>query len=132
LNTGKLSDYRFKQKILYVDKADPETLRNYADLFFTEGNFSDALDFYSKANYTEGLQTIKNTALESGDTMLFQRAAKMLNLELKPSDWESIAQKATALKKYSFARHALANANNEEALNALQKMMEAEEHEKHT
>jgi hypothetical protein len=129
---GKLVDYRFKQKTLYVDKVNPEALKSYGDLFFDEGNFSDALDFYQKANYTEGLQKIKNAALGSGDVMLFQRAAKMLNMELKSTDWEGIAQKAIALKKYLFARHALENAQSEESLNALKKLMEAEEHEKST
>ncbi|MGV8056507.1 MAG: hypothetical protein AB2L12_00500 [Smithellaceae bacterium] len=126
----KLPDYRLKQKILYVDHANIETLKNYGDLFFTEGNFSDALDFYQKANFTDGLQNIKNAALESGDVMLFQRTAKALNLELKTTDWENIGQTALRLKKYLFARHALEKANNAELLNSLKNIMEAEEHEK--
>jgi len=117
---------------LYVDVPDPEVLKNYGDLFFNESNYSDALDFYSKANFIEGSQKIKDVALDSGDVMLYQRAAKVLNLELKPSDWENIGQKARALKKYFFARHALEKANNEESLNALKIIMEVEEHEKST
>ena len=62
--------------------------------------------------------------------MLFEQAAKALNLELKPADWENIGQKAMDLKKYFFARHALEKANNEELLNSLKKIMQAEEHEK--
>ena len=126
----KLPDYRLKQKILYIDHTGDKILQNYGDLFFTEGNFSDALDFYQKANFTEGLQKIKNAALKNGDTMLFQRAAKALNLELTPADWEIIAKTAIDLKKYFFARHALEKVNNEELLNSLEKIMQAEEHEK--
>jgi tetratricopeptide (TPR) repeat protein len=132
LSIRKLPDYRLKQKMLYVDVVDPEVLKNYGDLFFKEGNYSDALDFYQKANSIEGMQKIKETALDSGDVMLFQRTAKVLNLVLKPSDWENIGQKAIALKKYFFARHALEKADNEESLNALKKIMEVEEHEKST
>ncbi len=61
--------------------------------------------------------------------MLFQRAAKALNLELSSSDWENIGEKAMKLKKYFFARHALEKANNEEMLKALANMMKAEEQE---
>ena len=126
----KLPDYRLKQKILYVDHTGTETFKNYGDLFFSEGNFSDALDFYQKANFSEGLQKIKSAACESGDVMLFGLAAKALDIELKTTDWENIGRIALGFKKYLFARHALGKANNEELLNSLAKIMEAEEHEK--
>lgn len=130
MSIRKLPDFHFKQKILYIDHTDPKTLLNYGDLFFAEGNFSDALDFYQKATFTGGLQKIKNAALESGDVMLFQRAAKALNLELAPADWESIARNAIGFKKYLFARHALEKTNNEELLSSLKQIMQAEEHDK--
>ena len=104
----------------------PKDLQNYGDLFFEEGRFSDALDFYKKANHNNGLQKIKDAAFNSGDVMLWKQAAKILNLELKPADWESIGQKAIELKKYSFASHALKEANNEEMLNSLKKIMQKE------
>ena len=122
----KLPDYRLKQKLLYDDKVNPKDLQNYGDLFFEEGRFSDALDFYQKANHNNGLQKIKDAAFNNGDVMLWKQAAKILNLELKPADWESIGQKAIELKKYSFASHALKEANNEEMLNSLKKIMQKE------
>ena len=122
----RLPDYRTKQKILYIDKNNENALQNYGDSFFEEGRLSDALDFYQKANYTVGLQKIKDLAFDNGDVMLWELAAKALKLELKPADWEAVGQKAIALKKYSFARHALEKANNEEMLNSLQKIMQKE------
>lgn len=130
LSISKLPDYRIKQKILYIDKTGPETLKNCGDLFFAEGNLSDALDFYAKADFTEGMQKIKTAAGETGDTMLFQRAAKALNWEPAPADWENLAKAALDLKKYLFARHALEKTHNEELLQSLQKIMQAEEHVK--
>jgi len=130
LSLKKLPDYNLKQKILYVDHNGAETLQNYGDLFYAEGNFSDALDFYQKAKFTEGLQKIKNAALETGDTMLFQRVAKALSWEPAPADWENLARAALNLKKYLFARHALEKTHNEELLNSLKQIMQAEEHEK--
>jgi tetratricopeptide (TPR) repeat protein len=122
----RLPDYRTKQKILYIDKNNENALQNYGDSFFEEGRLSDALDFHQKANNTAGLQKIKDLAFDNGDVMLWELAAKALHLELKPADWEAIGQKAIALKKYSFARHALEKANNEEMLNSLQKIMQKE------
>jgi len=130
LINNKLYDYRLKQKILYIDKVNSNVLQNYGDLFLEEGLLSDALDFYQKANYNSGMQKIKDIAFDRGDVMLFQQAAKALHMELKPSDWEGIGQKAIDLKKYSFAQHALEKANNEEMLNSLKKIIEKEEDEK--
>ena len=130
MSIRKLPDYRFKQKILYTDNTNPKVLMNYGDLFVAEGNFSDALDFYQKATFPEGLQKIKNASLESGDVFLFQRAAKALNMEIKPADWESIARNALKFKKYLFARHASEKTNNEELLSSLKQIMQAEEHDK--
>ena len=120
----KLYDYRLKQKILYIDKVNPNVLQNYGDMFLEEGLLSDALDFYQKANYNSGMQKIKDIAFDSGDVMIFQQAAKALHLELKPADWEGIGQKAIALKKYFFAQHALERANNEEMLNSLRQIIQ--------
>ena len=121
-----LPDYRSKQKLLYVDKVNQNTLQKHGDSFL-EGDFLfDALDFYQKAGFNSGLQKIKDIALERGDVMLFQQAAKALNLELKPSDWEAIGQKAKGLKKYYFARHAFQKADNEEMFNSLNKIIQQE------
>jgi tetratricopeptide (TPR) repeat protein len=126
LINNKLYDYRLKQKILYIDKVNPNVLQNYGDLFLEEGLLSDALDFYQKANYNSGMQKIKDIAFDRGDVMLFQQAAKALHLELKPADWEGIGQKAIDLKKYFFAQHALEKADNEEMLNSLKKLIQKE------
>jgi hypothetical protein len=128
LSIQKLPDYRLKQKLLYIDKTSPEVLKTYGDAFAEEGNISDALDFYQKANFTEDLQKIKDKALTDGDVMIFQAAAKALKIDLQPAEWEAIGEKAVALKKYFFARHAFNKANNEEKLESLTKIMETEAH----
>ena len=127
MSLRKLPDYRSKQKILYIDKTSPATLISYGDLYVKAGALSDALDFYDKASHQAGMQRIKEMALENGDTFLFQHAAKALNIELERADWEEIARKATDLKKYLFARHALENTDNAAALSALATKMKAEE-----
>ena len=126
MGNRKLPDYRLKQKILYLDKTSPDDLIQYGKLFYEAGAYSDALDFFQKSNHNEGIQEIKDIALKNGDVMLFQRAAKAMNMELSPLDWENIGKKAMELKKYLFARHALEKANNEDILNSLTNIMKAE------
>ena len=130
MSVRKLPDYRLKQKTLYIDSTSAATLHNYGDMFLEEGNISDALDFYQKAQYSEGMQKIKKIAIDSGDVMIFQRATKALHIEPKPEDWETIGKKAIDLKKYFFARHALEKANNADLLDSLKKILEAEENRK--
>ena len=126
MSINKIPDYRLKQKILYIEKVNPHVLQNYGDIFLEEGCLSDALDFYQKANYNNGMQKIKDVAFDRGDVMLLQQVAKALHLELKTADWESIGQKAIDLEKYLFAKHALEKANNEEKLNSLKKIIQKE------
>ena len=111
---NKVYDYRLKQKILYIDKVNTHVLQNYGNSFLEQGLWSDALDFYKKANDNICIQKIKDVSFDSGDVMLWEQASKALHLELKPADWESIGQKAISLKKYYFAQHALEKTNNEE------------------
>ena len=127
MSIRKLPDYRLKQKILYIDKTSPASLVSYGDLYLEGGALSDALDFYAKASHAPGVQKIKDLALLNGDTFLFQSAAKAQGVELRDADWEDLARKATELKKYLFARHALEKINNAELLNALKTKMKAEE-----
>ena len=127
LSIRKLPDYRLKQKILYIDKTPAASLISYGDLYLEAGALSDALDFYAKAGHHSGVQKIKDLALASGDTFLFQGAAKAQHIELRDADWENIAKVAIDLKKYLFARHALEKTNNAELLNALTTKMKAEE-----
>lgn len=127
MSLRKLPDYRLKQKILYIDKTPAATLISYGDLYLEGGALSDALDFYTKASHQAGMQKIKDLALEKGDAFLFRGAAKSLNIELRDADWKDVARRAMDQKKYLFARQALENAHDAEALNALAAVMKAEE-----
>jgi ribosomal protein S21 len=72
------------------------------------------------------MQKIKDIALDKGDVMLFQQVAKALHLELKPADWEGIGQKAIESKKIFLRSARPGEANNEEMLNSLKKIMQKE------
>lgn len=123
----KLPDYRFKQKILYIDKISPESLISYGDLYWEAEALSDALDFYARASHAAGIEKIRKRALENGDVFLLQGAARAQGLELQDADWENIARTAVRLKKLSFAGHALKKIDDAERANALAAMIKAEE-----
>jgi len=123
LSITKLPDYRLKQKVLYIDNTDAESLKKYGDLFLEAGNISDALDFYDKAKYFKGIENIKAISLDSGDVMIFERAMKILNKEPSPAQWEKIGQKAISLKKYHFTKYALEKTGKQEEVNSLLKIM---------
>lgn len=127
MSIRKLPDYRLKQKILYIDKTPAASLVSYGDMYLEAGALSDALDFYAKAAHQAGMQKIKDLVYAAGDAFLFQRAAKVLGLDLQQTDWEGIARNAAEHKKYLFARYALEKTNNAELLNALAAKMKAEE-----
>lgn len=127
LSTGKLPDYRLKQKILHIDKTPATTLIHYGDLFLEAGALSDALEFYARAEHQAGLKKIKEIAFENGDTFLFQGAARAQGIELRSAEWEDIARRASELKKFSFAKKALEKTNNAELLNALTTKIKSEE-----
>jgi tetratricopeptide (TPR) repeat protein len=119
LSIKKIPDYRLKQKILYIDNTDAETLKKYGDLFLEVGNISDALDFYNKAKYFNGIESIKEMSFDSGDVMIFERAMKILSKEPSPAQWEKIGQKAISLKKYYFAKYVLEKTGKQEEINSL-------------
>lgn len=127
MSTRKLPDYRLKQKILYIDKTPAESLISYGNLYLEAGELSDALNFYSRAAHQAGLKKIQDLALANGDAFIFQSAAKAGGVELRDTEWEDIARRATEMGKYLFAKHALEKANNTELLNALITKMKAEE-----
>ncbi|HBH87250.1 MAG TPA: hypothetical protein DDY17_06595 [Syntrophaceae bacterium] len=108
----KLPSYREKQRILYIDHRSERDLIAYGDAFLEAGKISDAVEFYQRANYTAGLEKIRDMAEQSGDVMLFQQVMKPLKQTVSDEAWNEIGKRALDLKKYSFALHAFENSNN--------------------
>jgi len=108
----KLPSYREKQRILYIDHRSERDLIAYGDAFLEAGKISDAVEFYQRANYTAGLEKIRDMAEQSGDVMLFQQVMKPLKQTVSDEAWNEIGKRALDLKKYAFALHAFENSNN--------------------
>ena len=52
------------------------------------------------------MEKILEMAISTGDAMLFEQAAKALRREYPGEGWNRLGQRAFALQKYTFARHA--------------------------
>jgi hypothetical protein len=52
------------------------------------------------------LEKILQTAISTGDAMLFEQTVKALRRERPAEGWNRLGDRAFALKKYTFARHA--------------------------
>jgi hypothetical protein len=124
-----LPNYQEKQRILYIDHKSVRDLIAYGDAFLEAGKMFDAIEFYQRVNYSEGLEKIKDMAEHSGDVMLFQQVLKPLKQHVSDDTWNAIGTRAFDLKKYSFALHAFEKSNNSTMAEKIKKIMMTKERE---
>ncbi|MGZ3596384.1 MAG: hypothetical protein ACXWMS_00765 [Syntrophales bacterium] len=127
----KLPNYQEKQHILYVKHHSEKDLIAYGDAFLEEGKTSDAIDFYQKANYIQGLETIKSMAQQSGDVMLLQQVLKPLRQTIPEETWNAMGERALELKKYLFALYAFEKVNNNAMAGRIKEIIKSEDGGKH-
>ena len=118
----QLPDYREKQKILYIDRRPAEELIAYGDRSQEANHIFDALEFYQKAKHQPGLEKMLKMAISIGDTMLFEQAVRALRREYSAEEWNRLGQRAFALKKYTFARHAFEQVGDNTKLEEIRKI----------
>ena len=104
-----------KRRLLNETELSPELCRDYGEKFLALGWWDDALEFFQRGNYEEGLEKIKAHCLESGDAFLLGRLVK----DGDPDLWRRVAEKALELGKINFARQALEKAGDTDKAAAL-------------
>jgi len=119
---NELPDYREKQKILYIDRRSAEELIAYGDRSLEANRIFDALEFYQKAKHQPALEKILETAVSTGDAMLFEQAAKALRRDYPGEGWNRLGQRAFALKKYTFAHQAFGQVGDNAKLEEIGKI----------
>jgi len=127
----KLPNYQEKQHILYIKHHSEKDLIAYGDAFLVEGKISDAIDFYQKANYVQGLEKIKGMAELSGDVMLLQQVLKPLRQTIPEETWNAIGQRALEFKKHLFALYAFEKGNNDTIAGRIKEIIKSEDDGKH-
>jgi tetratricopeptide (TPR) repeat protein len=100
---SKLPDPLKRRDILYGKSTPEQVLREYGDLYLREGRPNDAVEFFGRACYKEGLRRIYQIATEEGDLFLLSRAAEFLQEQISPEDWRKLGKKALEKGKYLFA-----------------------------
>lgn len=119
---NQLPDYREKQKILYIDGRSADELIAYGDRSLEADRIFEALEFYQKAKHGPGLEKIKETAISTGDAMLFEQSARALRREYTGEEWSRLGNQALALRKYAFARHAFEQVGDHAMLEEIRKI----------
>ena len=127
----KLPNYRDKQYALYIKHYPDKDVIAYGDGFLEAGRISDAIDFYQKANYVQGLEKIKGIAELSGDVMLLQQVLKSLKQTITEETWTAIGQRALEFKKYLFALYAFEKGNNNSMVGRIKEIIKSEDDGKH-
>lgn len=116
-----LPDCLKKRRLLNDQTLTPEQCRDYGEKFFALGFLEDALEFFLRGNFQEGLDKIKAQALEHGDAYLMAR------LGPQPQEvWRETAAQALKLRKLHFARRALEKAGDREEAEELAKALQGD------
>jgi hypothetical protein len=100
---SKIPDPLKRRDVLYGQNTPAEVLKEYGELYLHEGKTNDAVEFFGQACYKEGLQRIRQMAIEEGDLFLFSRAIEFLQEEVSPEEWRKVGTKALEHGKHHFA-----------------------------
>lgn len=95
--------YIKKRDTLHSEKTSKEALASIGREFLAAERYSDALDFFEKAQDLSAVNEIKQHALNTGDTFLLARLDRFDRNMISRADWEAAAKKATEDGRASMA-----------------------------
>lgn len=98
-------NYIKRRDYLHSEKTTPAALSAAGREFFAAERYSDALDFFEKANDADGIQKIKRVARQRGDTFLLARLDRFDRNLVTKEEWEQAAKTAEAEGKPSMAAY---------------------------
>jgi len=107
-----------KRDLLAAKKFDADTVRQYAEDFFAQERFGDAVEFYWKIHDREGLSKVKEAVIRQGDVEVLWRIEHRDPAMVSRSEWIACGQSAMEMKKYRAAVYAFQRAGDEERLAA--------------
>ena len=119
-----------KRDLLNSDKAGKSELIKYGEGYLREGRLSDTIDFFEEAEHVEGLIQLKEQCIAEGDYFLFNRLARILGDSPSSEDWISLADNALTLSKLQFARSAYLQADYQEKVAQVEKLLQLQTQEK--
>ncbi|RLB04477.1 MAG: hypothetical protein DRG83_04640 [Deltaproteobacteria bacterium] len=108
-----------KRDILNNNGIEDRVLIEYGSGFFEMELYNDAIDFFEKANYEDGLKSIKDLAIDAGDLFLYNRCCKALNIKEDKNELIKLAENAKEAGKLTFASQAYTELGDKEKAQAL-------------
>jgi hypothetical protein len=124
LASKKLLNCLKKRDLLNSDRANKSELIKLGENYLQQGLISDCIDFFEKAEHSEGLIQLKEKCAAEGDYFLYQRLAKILQDPPSAEEWTQLGDKALALSKLFFARLAYQQADNHEKAAQVEKLLQ--------
>lgn len=107
-------DVLAKRDLLAEKNFNRDEVQQYADEFFEQELFGDALELYRKLADRQGLEHVKRKALETGEAELLWRISHYNKELMTSADWEHCGNQAMKNEKYRDAAFAFKRANNDE------------------
>ena len=92
---SNLPDPLAKRHLLEAE-LEPAKARALADGYLALSREIEAIDFLKRANATEVLEALQQTALERGDVFLLRRVAQALERDPSREQWRVLASAAAA------------------------------------
>lgn len=115
----ELPHYKEKQSLLHGKEINPERLVEVGKRQLAAGWYSDAIDFFARAEYREGLQQVSQVAVSEGDAFLLRKLERTGAIEAGAEQWQELADNARRLGKLQFAREGYRLAGNRKALDEI-------------
>ncbi|HID07793.1 MAG TPA: hypothetical protein EYP10_11680 [Armatimonadetes bacterium] len=124
MGSNRLPDPLQRREILYGKDTPSETLIECGRLYLEEGRWNDAVEFFGRAHYKEGLFELKELALREGDYFLMSQVSEFLGEELEAEEWKRLGQRALERGKFHFAQKAFGRAGDAEGLKLAQEKIQ--------
>ena len=103
-----------KRDLLAAEKFDSDEVLEYANDFFEQELYGDALEFYRKLGDNKGVERVMHKAVETGDAEILWRIARYNKALITLSHWEQCGDQAMRNQKYRDAAFAFKRAGKDE------------------
>jgi len=123
MKKNALPNSQQKRKLLFDKRFPRERIISYGDLFLREGRLNDAAELFVKASHKEGLEHLKELAIEEGDSFLYEVASKGSGEGGGPKGWETLGRNAMERGKFSHAVRAFRKGENADLLKAAEEAL---------
>ena len=121
----KRSTFISRKEALFSVKTQKEELVRIGDDCMEAERLHDAVAFYRRAAHEEGLEAIRNIAVEQGDAFLFQSAAGDADDDDLIEQWKTLAKNAEAQGRRLDAKKAFTRCDDQVGVKRVQSAIDA-------